>query len=157
MLKNRIMIGAAALTAAAVPFAGMALNATPAGAKAPKGITCSKGTGSGKVAKLSATIDLSSCTGTTGGKGTTTGKEGATTGTIKWGNGKSTSLTETQGTGTNCPSTAADDELITGTVTADTTKSTTVGAAVSAEFCVNVKGSKFTLALAPGTKFVIAP
>src|SRR5580698_7901317 len=101
VLKNRIMIGAAALTAAAVPFAGMALSATPAGAKAPKGITCSTGTGSGKVAKLSATIKLGGCTGNTGKTGTTAGKEGATSGTIKWANGKSTSLNETQGTGTN--------------------------------------------------------
>jgi hypothetical protein len=158
VLKNRIMIGAAALTAAAVPFAGMALSAGPAGAKTPKGITCSTGTGSGKVSTLSAKISLSGCTGNTGTKGTTSGSEGATSGTIKWANGKSTSLTETQGTGTNCPSTDADDELITGTVTADNTKSTAVGAAVSGEFCVtlNSAGTKFKLKLAPGTKFTIA-
>src|SRR5580692_7061742 len=95
VLKNRIMIGAAALTAAAVPFAGMALSATPAGAKAPKGITCTTGTGSGKILKESATINLSGCSGTTGGKGTTTGKEGATSGTLKWGNGKTTTISET--------------------------------------------------------------
>ena len=156
MLKNRIMLGATALTAAAVPFAGMALTAAPAGAKAPKGITCTTGTGSGKVAKLSATIKLSGCSGTTGKSGTTTGKEGATSGKITWANKKTTSFTEATGNGTNCPSTSADDELITGTVTADTTKSTAPGAAVSGEFCVTVKGSKFTLKLAPGTKFTIA-
>jgi hypothetical protein len=158
VLKNRIMIGAATLTAAAVPFAGMALSATPAGAKAPKGITCTAGTGSGKVAKLSATIKLTGCSGTTGKSGTTTGKEGAATGTIKWANGKATTFTENQGTGTACPTTAADDELITGNVTADNTKSTAVGAAVSGEFCVTINkaGTKFTLKMAPGTKFTIA-
>jgi hypothetical protein len=158
VLKNRIMIGAAALTAAAVPFAGMAMTAGPAGAAKAKGITCTGGTGSGKVAKLSATINFTGCTGNTGGKGTTTGSEGATSGTIKWGNAKTTSLSETTGTGTNCPSTDADDELITGNVTADNTKSTTVGAAVSGEFCVtlNSAGTKFKLKLAPGTKFTIA-
>ena len=162
MLKNRIMLGATALTAVAVPFAGMALTAGPAGAaKAPKGIKCTGGTGSGKVAKLSATINLTGCTPTTktGGTGTTKGTEGAPTGTVNWKNGKSTTFTENMGTGTNCPSTDADDELITGNVTADTTKSTTVGAAVSAEFCVtlNSAGTKFKLTMAPGTKFVIAP
>ena len=44
-------------------------------------------------------------------------------------------------------------------LSSDNTKSTTVGAAVSAEFCVttNSKATKFKLTLAPGTKFVIAP
>src|ERR1700727_1476532 len=114
VLKNRIMLGATALTAAAVPFAGMALTAGPAGAaKAPKGITCSGGTGSGKVAKLSATINLTGCTPTakTGGTGQTKGTEGAPTGTINWKNGKTTSFTENTGTGTACPPSAADDEL----------------------------------------------
>ena len=161
MLKNRIMLGATALTAAAVPFAGMALTAGPAGAaKAPKGITCSGGTGSGKVAKLSATINFTGCTPSTktGGTGTTKGAEGASSATVTWKNGKTTTFTETMGSGTACPTTDAADELITGNVTADTTKSTTVGAAVSAEFCVtlNSAGTNFKLAMAPGTKFKIA-
>jgi hypothetical protein len=157
VLKNRIMIGAAALTAAAVPFAGMALTAGPAGAAKAKGITCTGGTGSGKVAKLSATIKFTGCSGNTGGTGSTTGTEGATSGSVKWGNAKTTGFTESTGTGTNCPSTSADDELITGNVTSDTTKSTTIGAAVSGEFCVtlNGTGTKFKLKLAPGTKFTI--
>ena len=159
MLKNRIMIGAAALTAAAVPFAGMALSAGPAGAKAPKGINCTGGTGSGSVAELSATIKLTGCSGNTGGTGSTTGTEGASSGTIKWGNAKTTTFSENPpGSGSACPTTTL-DELITGSVTADTTKSTSSGAAVSGEFCVtlNSANTKFKLKMAPGTKFTIAP
>jgi hypothetical protein len=159
VLKNRFMIGAVAVTAAAVPFAGMALTAGPAGAaKTPKGITCSTGTGKGTVKSASATIALGTCTGNTGTKGTTTGAQGATTGTINWANGKKTSFTESTGSGVACPAGTL-DELITGAVTTDNTKSTGAGAAVSGEFCVtlNSAGTKFKLKLAPGTQFTIAP
>ena len=62
MLKNRIMIGAAALTAAAVPFAGMALSAGPAGAAKTKTISCTKMSGN-----EDAKVKLSGCNGNTGG------------------------------------------------------------------------------------------
>ncbi len=82
------------------------------------------------------------------------GPKGATSGTIKRGNKDKTSFNETTSTGTNCPSTSIDDELVKGKVTSDNTGSTSVGAKVKGEFCVS---SSLTITLAPGTKFVIEP
>ena len=49
------------------------------------------------------------------------------------------------------------DETITGNVTADNTKATAVGAAVSGEVCVNSTSSgKLKITLAPGTTFSFA-
>ncbi len=159
MLKNRIMIGAAVGAAVIVPMAGVsALASSPAGAAKPKGITCTKGTGKVNASTSSAKISLSACTGNTGTKGTTTGTLGDTSGTINWANGKSTTFSEVTGPGTKCPTTDLADELITGNVTADNTKSTEVGAAVKGEFCVteNMTTMKIKLALAKGTTFTIA-
>jgi hypothetical protein len=154
VLKNRIMLGAVAVSAALVPFAGMAaLTAGPAGAAKPKGITCTSASGKVNTTTLSAKITLKGCSGNTGASGKTSGSEGQTSGTIKWANGKATSLSETTNSGTKCPSSDVADEVITGNVTTDTTGSTTVGAAVSGEICVN---SSFKVSLAPGTDFVIA-
>ncbi len=159
MLKNRIMIGAATAAAVIVPIAGVStLAASPAGAAKPHGIICTAGTGKVNASTFSAKITLSACSGTTGGKGTTTGTEGDTSGTINWTNGKSTTFSEAQSAGTKCPTTDLADELITGNVTADTTKSTAVGAAVNGEFCVteNMTTGKIKLTLAKGTSFTIA-
>jgi hypothetical protein len=155
--KNRIMLGLIAASAAVVPLAGMAATAGPAGAAKAKGIVCTKT--SGKVSGTgTATINLSGCSGNTGGKGTTTGTATSTSGTIKWGNGKSTTISETTSTGTKCtnPATVA-DEVVNGNVTKDNTKSTKVGAAASGEFCVtqNSKG-KLKISGAPGVNFTIA-
>src|ERR1700679_2124142 len=102
VLKNRIMIGAAALTAAAIPFAGMAMTAGPAGAAKTKTITCTKASGN-----TSSKIKFSGCNGNTGGaskKFTATQLESG--GVIKWANGKTTtSAAPTLGSGTNCPTT----------------------------------------------------
>ena len=157
--RNRIALGAVVAAAGVVPVIGLgALTAAPAGA-ATTGITCAKGTGKVDSTTDSAKINLSSCNGNTGGSGKTSGSEGAGSGTINWKNGKSTTITENTSNGSKCtnPATIA-DEVISGTVSADTTKSTKVGAAVSGEFCVteNATTGKIKLALAPGTKFVIA-
>jgi hypothetical protein len=161
VIKNRIMLGAVLGSVALVPVAGMsALTAGPAGAAKPKGITCSKVTGKVDQTTLSAKINLKTCTGTTGASGKTSASESDPTATITWANGKSTTFSDTQGTGTACKASATllADETITGAVTKDTTKSTTVGAAVSGEFCVteNTTTGKIKLAGAPGVPFKIA-
>jgi hypothetical protein len=154
MLKNRIMLAVIAASAALVPLAGITvLTAGPAGAT-PTGIKCSTANGTANASTESATIKFSGCTGNTDGKGTTTGTEGATTGTIKWGNKDKTSFNETTSTGTNCPTSSIDDELVKGKVTSDNTGSTSVGAKVKGELCVS---SSLAITLAPGTKFVIKP
>ena len=153
MIKQRIVRGTIAAVAVLVPVAGLTALATgPAGAAKPKGITCSKLTGKVNSAGT-AKINLSTCTGNTGGKGKSSGSASSSSGTIKWANGKSTTSTESYSAGTGCP--AGDvAEQISGNVTADNTGSTTVGAPVSATVCYNSSTGK--LSLAPGTKFVIA-
>ena len=137
MLKNRIMIGAAALTAAAVPFAGLALTAGPAGAAKTKTITCTKMTGN--TAKK---LTLSGCNGNTGTKSkpfSATLLAGG--GTITWVNNKTTTFAApTLGAGTNCP--AGDtDVTATGAVTGDTTLSAKpIPGVYSGEVCINGSG-----------------
>jgi hypothetical protein len=159
VLKNRIMIGAAAAAAAIVPIAGVsALAASPAGA-APKGITCTTVSGTANATSMKAKLSFSGCTPTknTGGSGTSSGKAGATKGTITWKNKKTTAFSETLGTGTNCAAGNLADELVTGTVTSDTSKATAKGAAVNGEICANAVGSKIVLSNAPGVPFTFAP
>jgi hypothetical protein len=156
------MIGAVAASAALVPIAGIsALTAGPAGAAKPKGITCTKITGKVNGTTASAKINFATCTGTTGTKGTSTAAQTDPTTTIKWANGKTTTFTNVESTGgTKCKPSATllADELLNGAVTADTTKSTTVGASVTGEFCVtsNAAGTKIKLTGAPGVPFKIA-
>ncbi len=109
-----------------------------------------------------AKINLTGCTPTTktGGSGTTSGSATSTSGTIAWHNGKATSFSESTSAGTNCTvsSSLVADEVISGTVTADNTKATSVGAAASGEFCANSTATgKIKITMAPGTKLVIAP
>jgi hypothetical protein len=81
-------------------------------------------------------------------------------GTITWANAKKTTISETTSMGTKCTpgSTLVADEVIAGHVTADNTKSTTVNAAASGEFCANTTATgSIKLSLAPTTKFVINP
>jgi hypothetical protein len=153
MFKNRIMLGAIVGSAALVPLAGMtALASSPAGAAKPKGITCS--TLSGKVNSSGvAKINLSGCTGNTGGSGKSKGSATASSGTIKWKNGKSTTSSEAYTSGSGCPGSDV-TEVISGNVTADSTGSTAVGAALSGTVCYNTATSK--LSLKPGTKFKFA-
>ncbi len=155
MLKNRIALVAVAGSAALVPVAGIAaLTAAPAGAaKAPTGITCTKLAGKVNTTTDVAKITLSGCNGKTGGTGKSTSSASATSNTTTWANGKKTTVTESYASGSGC---AAGDvtEDITGSVTADNTKSTTVGAAITATVCFN--GTTDKLSLLPGTKYVIA-
>src|SRR5580698_6064897 len=153
MLKTRIMLGAVVGSAALVPLAGVtALASGPAGAAKPKGITCS--TLSGKVSGSGvAKINLSGCTGKTGGKGSSKGSATASSGTIKWANGKSTTSSESYTGGSGCPGSDI-TEVVSGNVTADNTGSTSVGAALSATICYNASTSK--LSLLAGTKFKFA-
>lgn len=150
MLKNRIALAAVAGSAALVPLAGIsALTTGVASAKTPKGISCS--TLSGKVKSSgTAKINLSNCTGNTGGSGKSKGSATASSGTVTWANGKSTTSSESYTSGSGCPSGDV-AEAISGSVTADTTKSTAKGAPLSATVCYNSTTSK--LSLAPGTKF----
>jgi hypothetical protein len=137
VLKNRIMIGAAALTAAAVPFAGLALTGGPAGAAKTKTITCTKISGNS-----SGNVQLKSCNGNTGGSSKkfpgTTLEAG---GTITWANGKTTTFgAATLGLGTKCP-VGDTDVTATGAVTADTTKSAKpIPGVYAGEVCVNGSG-----------------
>jgi hypothetical protein len=160
VLKNRIMLGVVAASAALVPLAGMAATSGPAGAAKPKGIICTGTTGTVNTTTDVAKIKNTGCSGNTGGKGKSTGSQTSTSSTEKWSNGDKTVFTETASpTGTNCtdPNTV-DDELITGNVTSDTTGSTKAGAAVTAELCAiaNPTTGAITIVNAPGVNFVIA-
>jgi hypothetical protein len=145
VLKNRIMVGAVAVSAALVPIAGVsALSAGPASAAKTKTITCTKGSGN-----INTKIQLTGCNGNTGTK---TMKLSAlllaSGGTVTWANGKTTSFGQpTLGTGTHCTakSSTAGDETATGPVTADTTKSAKpIPGVFSGEVCLTTAG-KFSL------------
>ena len=107
-------------------------------------ITCTSLTGN-----VNGSGNLKGCNGNTGTKsdkfGTSTFVEG---GTLTWKNGKTTTIgAATTSTGTACPAGSA-DEIFSGTVTADTTKSAKVGGPYNAEVCDSSTGA---LSLAPGT------
>ena len=95
MVKNRMVRGAVVLAAAVVPLAGVtALAASPAGAKQPKGITCTKLSGSANTNTGADKTKDTVCTGTTGASGKSKGMVTDTTVTVKWANGKSTTYTQ---------------------------------------------------------------
>jgi hypothetical protein len=146
MLSSRIArLSFSAAVALALPIGGaVALSAGPAGAAKNKAIVCTKLSGTESAAKLK------KCSGNTGTKSKSI--NGSTLlggGPINWKNGKSTTISApVLGTGTKCPAGTSDDVTISGTVTADTTGSATVGGPYSAEICVASSGA---LSLAPGT------
>jgi hypothetical protein len=151
VLKKRILLAVIAGFAAVVPLAGMtALTNGPAGAQ-PPGIKCSAA--SGTVTGSTLHIHLAVCTGTTGASGHTMVTSPGGSWRIKWANLDKTHFTYTTGPWTRCPVASVADVVVTGTVTSDNTSDTTAGAALSGEFCVS---ASLTIALAPGTKFVIA-
>ncbi len=160
MVKNRLVRGSLVLAAAAVPLAGMtALAASPAGASKPKGITCTKLSGSANTNTGADKTKVTGCTGNTGASGKSKGMVTDTTVTDKWANGKSTSYTQSATGGSGCTQAGALTEVESGTVTADNTGSTTVGAAVSATVCVVPSATQpgvYKISLLPGTKFIIA-
>jgi hypothetical protein len=152
--KNPVLVGLIVGSASLVPLAGItALTTGVAGAKTPKGITCTTLSGKVNLTKGTTKETASGCTGKTGGSGTAKGSNTATSVTTKWANGKSTTFTGSSTAGTGCPS-GDYAEALNGTVSADTTGSTSVGAAVTGTLCYNPSTSK--VSLAPGTKFIIA-
>jgi hypothetical protein len=158
----------AAIAGLAISVVGVtALGVNPAAA-AKTGITCSKLSGKANLTTNTSSTKLSKCTGNTGTKGSSKGTAAPpTTVTFTWANAKKTTIGNINlGTGTACPATNAKgeslfaDETESGTVTADNTKSTAIGAATSAEVCVYAVDStdmSFVLSLPPGGKLVIAP
>jgi hypothetical protein len=151
---KRIILGMVGGSAVLIPLAGMTvLTAGPVAAKTPKGITCTKLSGSVNLTTGVDKTNLSGCSGKTGGSGKSKGSVSSTSSTLKWVNGKSTTFTETVAGGSGC---ASGDiaEQISGDVTADSTGSTSDGATVSATICFNTSSGKTSLA--PGTNFVFA-
>ena len=160
MIKNRIMMGAvASLHHAGPDCRSVGSDGRSCGRCKAEGDHLHEGDWEGQhVDPLGQDLPLAPVPGQLAPRAPTTGTEGDTSGTIKWANGKSTTFSESTTAGTKCPTTDAFDELITGAVTADTTKSTAIGAAVSGEFCVteNMTTGKIKLALQKGTSFTIA-
>jgi hypothetical protein len=168
--RKGIIRGSIAATAVLAPVAGFTALAAGPAAAAPSGITCTKLSGTANLTANTSSTKLSKCTGNTGTKGSSKGTAAPPTSvTFKWANAKTTTIGNIQlATGTLCPATKvfgtqtlplAADETESGTVSADTTGSTTVGAASDAEVCVYGPDSSgnLHLVLAPKTKFVIAP
>jgi hypothetical protein len=143
VLKKRMI----AVVALSIPVIGVtAVDVNPASAT-PKGIICAKARGSADVTADTSKIAWRTCSGNTGGSGKATGRASSvlTSETIKWKNGKATSWSISSsglGTGAHCLRhdsagfALVDDASLSGSVSADTTNSTAVQAAVSAELCV---------------------
>ena len=159
MVKNRMVRGSIAVAAALVPLGGVtALAASPAGA-VPHGITCSVLKGSYNTSTGAIKTKVSTCTGNTGGSGKSSGNASDTTITEKWTNGKATTSTVSATAGSGCTQAGAITEVESGTVTADNTGSTTIGAAVSATVCVYPNPNKpgfDKITLLKGTQLKIA-
>jgi hypothetical protein len=143
MLRSRIIpvIGIAALVSGGI----IGALAPSAGAAGTKTIKCTKLTGN-----VSTKVQASGCNGNTGTKSK---KMAATVlaggGTIKWANGKTTTIgAPSLATGSLCP--AGDTDVVaTGSVTADTTGSAKpIPGVFNAEVCVSSTGA---ISLAPGT------
>jgi hypothetical protein len=157
VIKKRIVHGSIAVAAVLAPVVGFsALAASPAGA-APKGISCSKLSGTANTSTGVVKTKLKTCTGNTGGSGKSNGTITETSGQVKWHNGKQTTATQTATAGSGCPS-GSTTEVLSGNVTSDSTGSTTVGAAVSATICATPTSNPdvINLSLLSGTKFVFA-
>jgi hypothetical protein len=136
----------AVLTGAATLAAGSVLAFLPSADAATTGIVCSKMSGT-----ITSTVTLAKCTGNTGTKSKPIKSTSlASGGTIKWVNGKTTTvkLSVKQGPGGACPATSK-EYIASGKVTADTTKSAKVGGPATAKVCVAASGA---ITLEPGTK-----
>jgi hypothetical protein len=143
MLRSRIIpvIGIAALVSGGT----IGALAPSAGAAKTKTIKCTKLSGN-----ASTKVQASGCNGNTGTKSK---KMAATVlaggGTIKWANGKTTTIAApTLATGSLCP--AGDTDVVaSGAVTADTTGSAKpIPGVFSVEVCLDGSGN---ISLAPGT------
>lgn len=134
--------------AVAAALAGSAALAASPLAGAASSIKCSKLSGN-----AATKVHLSGCTGNTGGaakplKGTAL----ASGGTIKWVNGKKTTITFTvKAKGSDCPEGSSEFQAK-GKVTKDNTGSATVGGTAKGKVCVDAAGN---VSLAPHTKMTI--
>jgi hypothetical protein len=139
----RIVASGALAGAGVLAFAGPTSAAVP-------GIACKSMTGN-----IASNVTLKQCTGNTGKASKAMPATAlASGGTIKWKNGKTTTVTLTvkQGPGTKC-ATGDTEYDATGKVTADTTGSTAKGHKVAAKVCVTPAGA---ITLVPGTKATFA-
>ncbi len=153
MLRSRIVpvLGVAILASAGSigAFASSSGAATPAKTKT---ISCTKA--SGNIA-TTMEIKLSKCNGNTGGASKKINVTAlASGGTIKWKNGKTTTVgAATLGTGGLCAPGSAADETVSGAVTGDTTGSAKpIPGVYSGEVCVDSSGN---VSLAPGTALTL--
>jgi hypothetical protein len=169
-VRNRIMRGAFAGSAALIPLAGVTAVAVNPAAATPTGIKCSKVSGTVNATANTSVTNLTSCTGHTGGSGKINAAASPTSAKITWKAAGHESITIGGITinyvvgGPGCPVVGPHGPLVTdesesGTVTADNTGSTSVGAAMSADLCVYATptSGEYTVSNAPGTDFVIAP
>jgi hypothetical protein len=177
VIEKRIVRGAVAMSAVLIPLAGMTAVAVNPAAAAASGIHCTKLSGTANTSSGVTNTKLSSCNGKTGGSGTSKTKlstsrmapfhsDQPTSATFKWKNGKSTTIGSiVTAPGTDCAATDSAgfalvaDESESGSVTADNTGSTGVGAATSAEVCAYGTANPDVLKLSnpPAVPFVIAP
>jgi hypothetical protein len=145
MLHNRF--GRLVLSAALIGSAALVTVGTAGPASAATGIKCKTLTGN-----IATTVTLTGCNGNTGKSSKPiTSTSLATGGTITWANSKTTTVTlkVKEGDSSTCPAGSTREDAK-GTVTADTTGSTSVGHKVKASVCLNnVSGA---LTLVPGTK-----
>jgi hypothetical protein len=135
------------LTAATLGFAGYSSASSPAHTSYP--VKCISLTGT-----IGETGTISGCTESiTGGSGTFSTAD-TSPATITWENGETTTVTfNNKRSGTLCQAAHMGTTYkITGTVTADTTGSITVGSTIKGAVCLH---SKTTLSLAPKTTLKI--
>jgi hypothetical protein len=148
MLRSRIIpvIGIAALVSGGTVGAALAPSA---GAAKTKTIKCTKLKGT-----VTGNIQASGCNGNTGTKSKKMASSVlASGGTVKWANGKTTTIgAPSLATGSLCP--AGDtDEIASGAVTADTTGSAKpIPGVYNAEVCIDSAGN---ITLAPGTDLTL--
>lgn len=147
---RRTLFSAVIALGVALPV-GAAVTAGPAGAAKAKTITCTKMTGSINLSTDAGKFQFKGCNGNTGTKSKKISTATITSGgVLKWTNGKTTSISApTLGSGALCPAGTVEDVTASGTVTADTTHSATVGGPYTSEVCIAASGA---LSLAPGTK-----
>jgi len=138
------------ISVGALAFAGVASAAKPAAkAQGATPVKCKVLTGT-----IEATGTLTGCTATdTGGSGTFPTVP-ASSATLSWVDGHSTtsSFNYAAGSGTDCPS-GGSEFVITGTVTASTAANIVVGDKIKGDVCADL--STGALTLYPGTKFKI--
>ena len=145
MLYTRI---SRVLASAVLAGTMVAALSSPAFAAKP-GIACKVITGN-----VTSSVKFKKCTGNTGGGSKAFPAASLTGGTVKWLNGKKTTvaLTITSGDPARCAAGTSEYDVV-GSTTADTTGSAKIGGAVKASVCVTGTGD---VSLAAGTKLTFA-